>query len=153
LTAIEVDHLVKRFGGFPAVEDVSFDAPADQVAAVLGPNGAGTTIVVLEGFLAPSAGAVRVLGVDPRRSCGDHPGPVSARPPTAVTTPTPGPCRYQSGVRQGSNGLPQPRQEPAPPEPGATADAVVATAVMRVRTLGISAPAHGYVLSGPSHGW
>jgi ABC-type Na+ transport system ATPase subunit NatA len=33
LTAIEVDHLVKRFGGFTAVEDISFDVPAGQVAA------------------------------------------------------------------------------------------------------------------------
>ena len=69
MTAIEVEHLVKRFGGFTAVEDVSFTVPAGQVAAVLGPNGAGktTTIEVLEGFLAPSRGTVRVLGTDPRR--------------------------------------------------------------------------------------
>jgi len=69
LIAIEVEHLVKRFGAFAAVEDVSFDVPAGQVAAVLGPNGAGktTTIEVLEGFLAPSTGAVRVLGADPRQ--------------------------------------------------------------------------------------
>ena len=57
MTAIEVRHLAKRFGGFTAVEDVSFDVPAGQVAAVLGPNGAGktTTIEILEGFLAPPA--------------------------------------------------------------------------------------------------
>jgi ABC-2 type transport system ATP-binding protein len=69
VTVIEVDHLVKRFGNFTAVEDVSFAVPAGQVAAMLGPNGAGktTTIEVLEGFLAPSGGAVRVLGGDPRR--------------------------------------------------------------------------------------
>jgi ABC-2 type transport system ATP-binding protein len=69
LNVIEVEHLVKRFGGFAAVEDVSFDVPAGQVAAVLGPNGAGktTTIEILEGFLAPSSGAVRVLGADPRQ--------------------------------------------------------------------------------------
>jgi ABC-2 type transport system ATP-binding protein len=74
LSAIEVEHLVKRFGGFTAVEDVSFDVPAGQVAAVLGPNGAGktTTIEVLEGFLAPSHGTVRVLGADPR--CGGRAG-------------------------------------------------------------------------------
>jgi ABC-2 type transport system ATP-binding protein len=72
LTAIEVEHLVKRFGGFTAVEDVSFTVPAGQVAAVLGPNGAGktTTTEVLEGFLAPSRGTVRVLGTDPRRGGG-----------------------------------------------------------------------------------
>ncbi len=69
MTAIEVDRLVKRFGSFTAVEDISFGVPAGQVAAVLGPNGAGktTTIEILEGFLAPSAGTVRVLGTDPRR--------------------------------------------------------------------------------------
>jgi ABC-2 type transport system ATP-binding protein len=68
VTVIEVDHLVKRFGAFTAVEDVSFGVPAGQVAAVLGPNGAGktTTIEVLEGFLAPNGGTVRVLGTDPR---------------------------------------------------------------------------------------
>ena len=33
MTAIEVDHLVKRFGGFTAVEGVSFDVPAGQLAA------------------------------------------------------------------------------------------------------------------------
>lgn len=43
MTAIEVEHLVKRFGGFTAVEDVSFTVPAGQVTAVLGPNGAGKT--------------------------------------------------------------------------------------------------------------
>ncbi len=43
MTAIEVEHLAKRFGGFTAVEDVSFTVPAGQVAAVLGPNGAGKT--------------------------------------------------------------------------------------------------------------
>ncbi len=69
MTAIEVRHLVKRFGGCTAVDDVSFDVPAGQVTAVLGPNGAGktTTIEILEGFFAPSDGTVRVLGCDPRR--------------------------------------------------------------------------------------
>ena len=69
MTAIEVRQLVKRFGGFTAVRDVSFDVPAGQVVAVLGPNGAGktTTIEILEGFLAPTGGTVRVLGCDPRR--------------------------------------------------------------------------------------
>jgi ABC-2 type transport system ATP-binding protein len=69
VTVIEVEHLVKRFARFTAVEDISFSVPAGQVAAVLGPNGAGktTTIEILEGFLAPSSGTVRVLGSDPRQ--------------------------------------------------------------------------------------
>ena len=68
MTAIVVEDLVKRYGGFTAVEDVSFTAAAGEVTAVLGPNGAGktTTIEIMEGFQAPTGGAVRVLGTDPR---------------------------------------------------------------------------------------
>ncbi len=68
MTAIAVEGLVKRYGGFTAVEDVSFEVAQGQVTALLGPNGAGktTTIEILEGFQAPTAGIVRVLGVDPR---------------------------------------------------------------------------------------
>ena len=68
MTAIVVEDLVKRYGGFTAVQDVSFTAAAGEVTALLGPNGAGktTTIEILEGFQAPTAGAVRVLGTDPR---------------------------------------------------------------------------------------
>ena len=68
MSAIIVEDLVKRFGGFTAVEDVSFTAAAGEVTALLGPNGAGktTTIEILEGFLAPTAGTVQVLGANPR---------------------------------------------------------------------------------------
>ena len=68
MSAIEVEHLTKRFGALVAVRDVSFDVPAGQVVAVLGPNGAGKTtmIEILEGFQAPDRGRVRVLGTDPR---------------------------------------------------------------------------------------
>jgi ABC-2 type transport system ATP-binding protein len=68
VSAIVVENLVKRFGGFTAVHGISFEVGAGQVTALLGPNGAGktTTIEILEGFQAPSAGTVRVLGADPR---------------------------------------------------------------------------------------
>jgi ABC-2 type transport system ATP-binding protein len=74
MSAIIVKDLVKRYGRFTAVQDVSFEVASGQVTALLGPNGAGktTTIEILEGFLAPTAGTVQVLGVDPRtgRSAG-----------------------------------------------------------------------------------
>ena len=68
MSAIVVEDLVKCYGGFTAVEDVSFTAAAGEVTALLGPNGAGktTTIEILEGFQSPTAGTVRVLGTDPR---------------------------------------------------------------------------------------
>ena len=69
MSAIVVDKLTKRFGGLAAVDSVSFEVPEGQLVAVLGPNGAGktTTLEMLEGFLAPTSGTARVLGVDPHR--------------------------------------------------------------------------------------
>jgi ABC-2 type transport system ATP-binding protein len=68
MNAITVSNLVKRYGSYTAVDDVSFGAPAGQVTALLGPNGAGktTTIEILEGFQAPTSGTATVLGVNPR---------------------------------------------------------------------------------------
>ncbi len=68
MTAIVLEHVTKRFGDFAAVDDVSFEVPHGQLLAVLGPNGAGktTTLEMLEGFLAPTSGTIRVLGADPR---------------------------------------------------------------------------------------
>ena len=69
MTAIAAEHVTKRFGGFEAVSDVSFEVPGGQFLAVLGPNGAGktTTLEMLEGFSAPTSGTLRVLGTDPHR--------------------------------------------------------------------------------------
>ena len=65
---IVVENLVKRYGAFTAVHGISFEVAAGQVTALLGPNGAGktSTIEILEGFLAPTSGTVRVLGANPR---------------------------------------------------------------------------------------
>ncbi len=67
--AVVVDGLVKRYGGGPVVDDVSFEVPAGSVLALLGPNGAGktTTVECIEGLRTPDGGTVRVLGHDPRR--------------------------------------------------------------------------------------
>ncbi|MFI6074059.1 ABC transporter ATP-binding protein [Actinoplanes sp. NPDC051343] len=69
MNAVVVEALTKRFTDFAAVDGVSFEVPAGQVVALLGPNGAGktTTLEMLEGFLTPTTGTARVLGVDPRR--------------------------------------------------------------------------------------
>ena len=67
VTALEVQGLTVRYGDLVAVNDVSLSARAGEVTAVLGPNGAGktSTIEVCEGYRRPSAGTVRVLGMDP----------------------------------------------------------------------------------------
>lgn len=65
--ALVVDNVVKRFGGTTAVDGLSFTAQRGQLLALLGPNGAGktTTIEMCEGFTTPTAGTIRVLGMDP----------------------------------------------------------------------------------------
>jgi ABC-2 type transport system ATP-binding protein len=66
MDAISVEGLVKRFGGFTAVDGISFDVPVGTVFGLLGANGAGksTAIRMLCGLLAPSAGRARVAGID-----------------------------------------------------------------------------------------
>jgi ABC-2 type transport system ATP-binding protein len=63
---IEIERLTKRFGGFTAVDDVSFTVARGEVLGFLGPNGAGksTTMRMLAGFMTPSAGTARVCGHD-----------------------------------------------------------------------------------------
>src|SRR5512142_958372 len=63
---IVVEHLVKRFHTFTAVDDVSFRVRAGEIFGWLGPNGAGktTTIRILLGLLRPTSGRVEVLGYD-----------------------------------------------------------------------------------------
>ncbi len=63
---IVVDHLVKRFGAFTSVDDLSLSVREGEVFGLLGSNGAGktTAIRVLCGLLAPTSGQAHVLGID-----------------------------------------------------------------------------------------
>ena len=65
---IRVQNLVKTFGSFTAVNDVSFDVAAGEIFAFLGPNGAGktTTIKMLTTLLRPTSGAIELDGLDPQ---------------------------------------------------------------------------------------
>jgi ABC-2 type transport system ATP-binding protein len=69
VSAILVEDLTKHFADFTAVDGISFEVPDGQLVAMLGPNGAGktTTLEMLEGFLSPTSGTARVLGIDPHR--------------------------------------------------------------------------------------
>ena len=63
---IEIEGLTKRFGGFTAVDNVSFSVAKGEVLGFLGPNGAGksTTMRLLAGFMIPTSGTARILGHD-----------------------------------------------------------------------------------------
>jgi ABC-2 type transport system ATP-binding protein len=64
--AIEVKNLTRTFGGFTAVDRISFEVKAGEVFGFLGANGAGktTAIRMLIGLLEPSGGTARVAGHD-----------------------------------------------------------------------------------------
>ena len=63
---IEVKELTRRFGGFTAVDSISFDVGKGEVFGFLGANGAGktTAIKMLTGLLAPTSGRASVAGFD-----------------------------------------------------------------------------------------
>jgi ABC-2 type transport system ATP-binding protein len=66
---IRVQNLVKTFGDFKAVDDVSFEVKQGEIFAFLGPNGAGktTTIKMLTTLLRPTGGSLTIDGLDPNR--------------------------------------------------------------------------------------
>ncbi len=63
---IEAQNLVKKFGDFTAVDDVSFEVPRGSVFGLLGPNGAGktTTVRMMTTLAIPTSGSARVAGHD-----------------------------------------------------------------------------------------
>src|SRR5918996_174697 len=65
--AVETRGLTRDFGSFRAVDGIDLAVPAGSFYGFLGPNGAGksTTIKCLTGLLKPTAGSMRILGIDP----------------------------------------------------------------------------------------
>ena len=74
--AIEIEGLTVRYGDFVAVDDLSLRVEAGTLFGLLGPNGAGktTTLSCVAGLRRPTAGQVRVAGIDVVRD------PQAARP-------------------------------------------------------------------------
>ena len=66
---IRVQNLVKKYGDFTAVDNISFDVGQGEIFAFLGPNGAGktTTIKMLTTLLKPTSGTVELDNLDPSR--------------------------------------------------------------------------------------
>jgi ABC-2 type transport system ATP-binding protein len=63
---IELTALTKRYGSFTAVNALNLEVPKGELFGFLGPNGAGktTTLRMIAGILLPTAGTVRIGGVD-----------------------------------------------------------------------------------------
>jgi iron complex transport system ATP-binding protein len=66
-TLVEVRGASFHYGGLAALQDVSFGAGAGELVGLVGPNGAGksTLLRLVAGLSAPSAGTVRLCGLDP----------------------------------------------------------------------------------------
>ena len=77
---IETHGLSKRYGDVVAVDNLDLAVHQGEIFGLLGPNGSGktTTILMLLGLTEPTAGSVRVLGLDPARQ--------PLRPPAGLTT-------------------------------------------------------------------
>ncbi|WP_319534430.1 ABC transporter ATP-binding protein [uncultured Vibrio sp.] len=69
--AIQAENVVKKFGSFTAINQITLKVPKGSIYGFLGPNGCGksTTIRVLTGLLSPTEGKVDVLGLEiPKQS-------------------------------------------------------------------------------------
>lgn len=66
MAILQVEGLTKRFGGFTAVSDVSFEVEEGEILGLIGPNGSGksTTFNCIAGMYRPTAGSVRLEGAE-----------------------------------------------------------------------------------------
>jgi branched-chain amino acid transport system ATP-binding protein len=93
-TMLSINGLTKVFGGFTAVNQVSFEVQEGEILGLIGPNGSGksTTFGLISGALAPTAGSIRFLG----REIAAHPVSRIAHYGVARTFQIPRPFRRLS---------------------------------------------------------
>ena len=88
---IELTGLTKKYGAFTAVDAIDLFVPKGELFGFLGPNGAGktTTLRMIAGILRPTAGMVRIAGLDLNANPmdgRDHPFGVWTLPPVRRST-------------------------------------------------------------------
>jgi ABC-2 type transport system ATP-binding protein len=68
-SVVTVEHLVKRYGSFLAVDGVSFSIKEGEIFGVIGPNGAGktTTVECISGLRTPDSGSISIYGLSPQK--------------------------------------------------------------------------------------
>jgi len=73
MAAIEVKNLVKNFGSFQAIKDISFSINEGEIFGLIGPNGAGktTALRIVSTLLTITNGSVTILGFDLGKQSGD----------------------------------------------------------------------------------
>ncbi|MGY4286053.1 ABC-type branched-subunit amino acid transport system ATPase component [Bradyrhizobium sp. LM2.7] len=111
---LEVSGLVKRFGGFTAVNNVSFRVDQGEILGLIGPNGSGKSTIfnMLSGTLAPTSGSIlfaghEIAGLAPHRIINRGIGRTFQIP---RPFPPPDHLRERRARRILRSGAPQPRQ-------------------------------------------
>ncbi len=68
-SVVTIQHLVKRYGSFLAVNDVSLSINEGEIFGIIGPNGAGKTTAVecISGLRVPDSGTISVYGLSPKK--------------------------------------------------------------------------------------
>lgn len=68
-SAVTVQNIVKRYGNFVAVNDVSFSIKEGEIFGIIGPNGAGktTTVECISGLRQPDSGSIQLYGLSPQK--------------------------------------------------------------------------------------
>jgi len=97
-TVLSVTALRKQYGDLLAVDGIFFEVRSKEIVGLLGPNGAGktTTISMILGVLEPTAGEIRIEGVD----LGSHRSQALERTNfAAVYTPLPGNLTVEQNLR------------------------------------------------------
>ncbi len=81
MNAVELNHVVKRYGRKKALDNLSFSIPEGSICALIGPNGAGktTTMSLIAGLLSIDEGDVNLLGRGPF-SIAEHGGAIGLMP-------------------------------------------------------------------------
>jgi ABC-2 type transport system ATP-binding protein len=95
---LSIERLHKSYGGVQAVEDISLQVAPGEIVGLVGPNGAGksTTINMILGVLEPTAGTIRIEGVDLKT----HRGQALAKTNfAAVYAPLPGNLTVEENLR------------------------------------------------------
>src|ERR671925_2361389 len=89
---LTVSGLTKRFGGFTALNNVSFEVREGEILGLIGPNGSGKTTAFncISGALAPTAGSIHFRGE------GIGGGPPGAGSPPGPPPPAPTPPRVRA---------------------------------------------------------
>ena len=80
--AVVTRGLTRKFGDFFALQDVNLEVPAGALLGLLGPNGSGKTTMlsILAGFISPTTGSFRLLGLPDHRQALNRTGSLISRP-------------------------------------------------------------------------